>query len=187
MATKTHPSICQLKVTLTGSKPPIWRRLLVPSTVRLSDVHDVLQIAMGWTNSHLHEFIAKGERYGASDPEMDYEPGEESRVRLGQLLQKEKDSLDYEYDFGDGWRHKIVLEKILSFDKKTVLPKCVAGKRACPPEDCGGIWGYENLLKVIRDPSDPEYEETMEWLGENFDPDAFDIAEVNAVLLECFS
>jgi len=186
MAVSSLRQMYQVKVTLVGSKPPIWRRLLVPSTMRLSDFHGVLQIAMGWTDSHLHEFVAKGERYGASDAGTDYGPGEESRVKVGQVLEKEKDVMDYEYDFGDGWRHKIVLEKILPFDKKTVLPKCVAGKRACPPEDCGGIWGYERLLKVMRDPSDPEYEETLEWLGEDLDPEAFDMAEVNAVLQECF-
>jgi len=97
-------------------------------------------------------------------------------------MKKEKDVLLYEYDFGDGWEHEIILEKIIEEDEKNQIPRCIDGKQNCPPEDCGGIWGYEDLLKVIKDKKHDEYEEMMEWLGEEFDPDYFNINEVNKLL-----
>ena len=109
---------------------------------------------------------------------------DETKYKLSQLLKKEKDSLIYEYDFGDSWEHKILLEKILPDDGKTVLPVCIKGKRACPPEDCGGIWGYEELLGTISDPKHPDYEDMLEWLGGEFDPDEFDLEELNGDLAE---
>jgi len=98
------------------------------------------------------------------------------------LLKKEKDSLIYEYDFGDSWEHKIILEKILPYDASLKVPSCIKGKRACPPEDCGGIWGYQNLVEIIKDPSHPEHEEMLEWLGGEFDPEYFDMNETNRML-----
>lgn len=184
----THPlrSIYQIKVTLTGIKPPIWRTLLIPSTITLDNLHIVLQIAMGWTNSHLHQYVSGHEIYSLPDDEFDYdfEIKDESQFKVSQLLKKEKDTLQYEYDFGDGWLHKIVLEKILPFDTSTVLPRCIRGKRNCPPEDCGGVWGYNELLETLQDPSDPEYQELTEWLGEEFDPEYFNIKEINQILVE---
>jgi hypothetical protein len=114
--------------------------------------------------------------------EMEFE--DEKEYKLSQLLKKEKDSLVYEYDFGDSWEHKIVLEKMLPYDGSVKVPTCIKGKRACPPEDCGGIWGFQNFLEAIQDPSHPEHEEMLEWVGGDFDPELFDIEETNSVLIE---
>ena len=175
----------QLKVTLIDSKPPIWRRILVPSDINLGQFHAVLQASMGWTNSHLHQFIANNEFYGMEDDDdfgFDMEVNDENNYRLNQLLATEKQTIIYEYDFGDSWAHKILLEKILPFDKKTRLPACIKGKRACPPEDCGGIWGYASLIETLNDPKHPEREEMLEWLGGEFDPEAFDLEAINQKL-----
>jgi hypothetical protein len=178
----TDAMMYQIKVTLNGVRPPIWRRLLVPSSLSLADLHEVLQVAMGWTDSHLHQFVARGVLYGEPDPEFGMERIKEKRVRLDEVLRTVKDAMIYEYDFGDGWEHKIVLEKVLGGAKEDARLSCIAGARACPPEDCGGVWGYADLLKIIADPSNPEYEETLDWLGAGFDPERFDIAAVNNVL-----
>jgi len=174
--------IYQLKVTLKEVKPPVWRRLLVASNISLSHLHHALQIAMGWTDSHLHQFVHGSMCYGEPDPDLQESGQDERKFRLDQLLKKEKDWLRYEYDFGDGWEHRVVLEKVLPFEPSAVLPACVDGKRACPPEDCGGPWGYEELLQTLSDPSDPEREEMLEWIGEDFDPEEFDLEEVIEIL-----
>lgn len=172
----------QIKVTLSGIRPPVWRRLLVPSSLSLRDLHDILQVAIGWTDSHLHQFVAKGTFYGEPDPEIGMERLDETRVRLDEVLRTEKDAITYEYDFGDGWEHKIVLEKALPNPEASFAPSCIAGARACPPEDCGGVWGYANLLEIISDSSHPEHEEMLEWLSDEFDPERFDISEINSIL-----
>jgi hypothetical protein len=184
MPGKKPHTIYQLKITLEHSKPPIWRRILVPSEVSLGKFHFIIQIAMGWTNSHLHQFIRRGKMYGDAEFNDDFGPpmADENRHQLAQLLEKEKDSLTYEYDFGDGWQHKIILEKILPADETLAVPSCIKGKRACPPEDCGGIWGYADLLEIIKDPSHPEHEAMLEWLEEDFDPEHFSIEETNQAL-----
>ena len=174
--------IYQLKVTLEGSKPPIWRRVQVGETVRLGDLHAILQCVMGWTDSHLHQFIIKGEYYGAPSP-GDFEDFEEmkdeDKFNLGGIVRRAKDKFVYEYDFGDGWKHKILVEKILPREAGVTYPRCLDGKRACPPEDCGGIWGYHDMLGAVADPKHPEHEELSEWLDDGFDPEAFDLEEVN--------
>ncbi|MGA7978746.1 MAG: plasmid pRiA4b ORF-3 family protein [Chromatiaceae bacterium] len=173
----------QLKITLKGAKPPIWRRFLIESSVTLAKLHDAIQIVMGWTNAHLHQFIADGEYFGVPDPDFGLdEVLDEKKYKLNQLLMDEKDSISYEYDFGDSWTHKITLEKILPFDAKAQLPFCVKGKGACPPEDVGGIWGYYNFLEALNDPEHSEHEDYLEWMGGGFDPAAFDIEEVNKLL-----
>jgi len=138
---------------------------------------------MGWTDSHLHQFIAKGEIYSVPDEDIDDLFGmsakNENKNKLSDVLWFEKDFMMYEYDFGDGWEHKITLGKRVPFDSAIKIPSCIKGKRACPPEDCGGIWGYHDLIEIIHDKSHPEHEETMEWFGENFDPELFDLTEVN--------
>jgi len=177
------PSIYQLKVTLVGSKPPIWRRILVSGDVNLSVFHQILQDVMGWTDSHLHQFVAGGIMYSAPyddyADDLEIEFRDESKYKLSQLLKREKDSLIYEYDFGDSWEHKIVLEKILPDDGSTETPSCIKGKRACPPEDCGGIWGYANLIEIVQNPKHPEHQEMLEWLEEGFDPEYFDLDDIN--------
>ncbi len=186
MSVKNLRSIYQLKVTLKDSKPPIWRRILVPSNIDLGEFHVILQIVLGWTDSHLHQFVSGRTLYGTPFDEfgsdLDLECEDETEYRLSQLLKKEKDSMIYEYDFGDGWEHKIVLEKIFPYDSSVKVPTCVKGKRACPPEDCGGIWGYGNLLEAIKDPSHPEHREMLEWIGGDFDPEFFNIEKTNNTL-----
>lgn len=174
--------VYQLKVSLKGSKPPIWRRLLVPSAVSLAQLHRVLQLAMGWTDSHLHQFEVHGQFYRVPDPEFGKGTKNEARVRLADVLTREKDGMTYEYDFGDGWEHKIVLEKILETHETPAVPRCIGGARACPPEDCGGVWGYMELLAALRDPSHESHDEMREWLGEDFDPEHFDVGETDALL-----
>ena len=177
-------SIYQLKVTLDDSKPPIWRRVFVPENVTLYHLHEILQTVMGWTNSHLHMFTINGEIYG--DPEDD-EFGDlgtrdETRYRLNQLGLREKAKFSYEYDFGDSWEHTILVEKILAAEKDAHYPLCAAGKRACPPEDVGGVWGYDDFLKAIADSNHAEHDEFLEWIGDDFDPEAFDLEATNKSL-----
>jgi hypothetical protein len=181
MSVKQLREIYQIKISLIGAKPPIWRTVLVDSHVTLDELHEIIQLSMGWSDSHLHQFIANEKSYGFIDEDLDldFEMKDESQFKLSQLLTNEKDSLIYEYDFGDSWEHQVLLEKILPFDTKISLPVCIKGKRACPPEDCGGIWGYEELLEVISNPKNPEYEEMLEWLDEDFDPEAFVLEDVN--------
>ena len=170
----------QIKVTLKGIKPPIWRRLLVPSSLNLYDFHFVLQVVMGWTNSHLHAFVCHGIIYSLPEPDADYAV-DETKVKLSSLLKKTGDKLRYDYDFGDNWEHDVVLEKILPYTHEQSLPVCLKGKRACPPEDCGGIWGYKELLQIISNPQHEDYEELMEWLQVEFDPEYVDIDEINNI------
>lgn len=178
----------QLKVTLLEIRPPIWRRLLVPAKLRLSQFHTVLQRAFGWTNSHLHAFQIKDDSYEAFYPESWSEdlpgPGQrydEKKFHLSDLIHAKGDWLTYEYDFGDSWRHKVVVEKVLP-DAPSKTITCLAGARAGPPEDCGGISGYYHLLEAMDDPKHPEHEELINWLGESFDPEAFSIENVNFLL-----
>jgi len=182
MAKSTEFRIYQVKVTLQGVKPPVWRRLLIPSSIFLRKLHDVLQAALGWTDTHLHLFDVGGQTYGVPDPDFADDMRSDAKVRLDQVLLREKDAMFYDYDFGDGWRHKIVLEKIVDPTPGTRAPLCIAGARACPPEDCGGVWGYANLLEVIANASHPEHEDMLEWLGDEFDPAHFEVEEVNAIL-----
>lgn len=173
----------QLKISLDNVKPLIWRRFLVKSDIKLPDLHKVIQTVMGWTNSHLHQFIIGGKFYSEPDEESFTEYVDYRKTRLNQVLTGEKQSIKYEYDFGDGWEHKIVLEKVLS-EHAGRYPVCLDGKRNRPPEDCGGPSGYEDLLKVISNPEDEEYDEMMEWLGPGFDPEYIDIKEINKMLRE---
>lgn len=177
-------SVYQLKVTLNGSKPPIWRRVLVSENITLDSLHEILQIVMGWENYHLHMFTLDGQIYG--DPEDD-EYGDlgtqnETRYRLNQLSLREKSKFSYEYDFGDSWDHTLLVEKILAPEKGAQYPVCIKGKRACPPEDVGGVWGYEEFLEAIADPENEEHDEYLEWIGGEFDPEAFDLDEINEAL-----
>lgn len=184
------PAVYRIKVTLKRIRPPIWRRLLVPSDLTLARLHDVIQIAMGWRNVHLHEFTAGGRVIGEPGPGLGGPLGppapREETVTLGELLRKEKDKIGYEYDFGDSWEHEIRLEKILPPDPDLRHPVCLKGRRACPPEDCGGPWGYADLLEALADPEHPEHETLTEWLPAGWDPERFDLEEINEKLKEAF-
>ena len=172
-------SVHQLKVTLQGIRPPIWRRLRVPSDATLAALHGVLQAAMGWEDSHLHRFRVGGATYGDRSILGEVVDRSERTARLAQVAPHPKDRLRYEYDFGDSWEHDIVVEAVLPPEPGARYPVCVAGKRACPPEDCGGAWGYGELLEAVGDPGHPAHAELVAWLGGPFDPEAFDLAEAN--------
>jgi hypothetical protein len=174
--------VYQLKVTLKGSKPPIWRRLLVAGNTNLRKLHDILQTTMGWDGAHLHQFIVGGEYYGVPDPEYLEDLHDEKKCKLNQIVADEKSKFHYEYDFGDSWVHEIVVERILPPEPGKYYPVCITGKRSCPPEDVGGIWGYADFLETLKNPEDPDYEELLEWVGEDFDPEAFDLAGINRAL-----
>ncbi|OGQ71207.1 MAG: hypothetical protein A2W73_08795 [Deltaproteobacteria bacterium RIFCSPLOWO2_12_55_13] len=174
--------IYQLKITLKESRPPIWRRFQVRSDVTLAKLHRIIQEVMGWFDGHLHQFIVGRIYYGVPDPDDLSETRDERKVRLDQILSVPGRKIVYEYDFGDGWEHEIVLEKILSPDPKTRYPRCLDGARACPPEDCGGIYGYADFLEAIRNPEHEEHEEMLEWIGGEFDPEEFDLEAVNQSL-----
>jgi len=177
-------TVFQIKVTLIGSKPPVWRRFLVADTNTLSQLHNILQIVMGWTDSHLHMFTIDKQIYG--DPEGDVygelKTKDEGRFRLKQLVPGEGFSFRYEYDFGDGWLHDLVVEKILPAEKDVRYPVCVAGENACPPDDVGGIGWYANFLRAMANPRHPEHDQYRRWIGGTFDPQRFDLEVVNAGL-----
>lgn len=176
--------IYQLKVTLEGSKPPIWRRLLVRGDTTLAGLHSIIQAAFGWWNCHLHQFIISGLYFGEPNPEFDdYEEiRDEAEIKLRQITGREGFKFRYEYDFGDDWLHQVLVEKILPVEPGQAYPVCVKGRRACPPEDVGGIWGYYQFLQAIADPEHEEHEEYLEWVGGEFDPEAFDLESVNQAL-----
>jgi hypothetical protein len=169
-----------LKVTLLGSDPPVWRRLRVPGDVTLARLHRILQIAMGWEDDLLHQFETKGSYYSDPRCSLDYVK-DESRVTLNRLLTRSRMKLVYEYDFGDSWIHEVRLEKTEA-GRGDARAVCLDGERACPPEDSGGLGGYEHLAGVLSNPEHPEHDELAEWCGEGFDPEAFDLEAVNRAL-----
>ncbi len=179
---KKKGGIYQLKVTLKGSKPPIWRRIQVPADTKLSQLHWMLQDVMGWMNSHMHQFRVGQTYYGEPSPDYDFEVEDERKITLSQAAPGAKKKIVYDYDFGDDWEHEILVEKVLEPEPGVRYPICIAGKRACPPEDCGGVWGYAEFLEAIRDPKHPEHEDMLEWVGGAFDAEEFDLDFINEEL-----
>jgi len=181
---KNFNHVYQFKITLRGIRPPIWRRIQVPETYTFWDLHMAIQNVMGWLNYHIHEFEivdpASGSMVNIGIPDDMFGTGVLPgwKKKIADYFSMENPKANYTYDFGDNWEHKIQLEKILPREKGVNYPICVKGKRACPPEDCGGVWGYAELLEAIKDPSHESHEELLEWLGENFDPEHFDVNEV---------
>ena len=176
--------VFELEIWLVDIEPRIWRRFVVPANIKLPSLHDVIQDVMGWTNSHLHAFEVEDCRY--TDPYPDFDTGEdtldESKAKLTDLVLRPKDRFAYEYDFGDGWNHVVEVASVSSPEKGVKYPLCLAGERACPPEDCGGPWSYDDFLEAIQDPDNDEHEEMLEWVGSSFDPESFDVQEVNRLL-----
>jgi hypothetical protein len=171
----------QLRIELRGVKPLVWRRILVPETVTLAKLHVILQWAMGWTNSHLHEYEIARQRYGL--PNDDW-PGakpltDERRVRLKPLIESGLRRFAYQYDFGDSWEHVIKVEDLVAPKSGAPPIVCLAGANACPPEDVGGYPGYAEFLEVLADPAHEEHAHMLSWAGRTFDPKTFDLAEIN--------
>ena len=185
---KKASGLYQLEIVLDGTKPPVWRRLLVRGDASLGLLHAVFQVAMGWTNSHLHHFFIGRERY--TDLTTIEEPNfgpfsdhDEAKTILAEAVPREKTRFLYEYDFGDSWEHLVTVERIIWRDEPFEgIAQCLEGSRACPPDDCGGIGGYADLLKIIKNPKHKEYKAMMEWLGRKFDPEAFDVGKINTYL-----
>ncbi len=186
-------NILQIKIDLKDSKPNITRTVLVADNMTFADLHNLIQSAMGWYDSHLHQFSIGDNLWNggiaiSTKPELDFfdDPFDSSldgsEIKLSEYL-KEGTKLSYEYDFGDGWQHKLSVQKVLTPDPKIKYPTCIKGKNACPPEDCGGIWGYYGLLEAINNPKHEDYGDMREWLGlekgETFDPTYFDLEETN--------
>lgn len=183
MAPRKQPqSVYQLKITLRDVRPPIWRRVQVQGDVTLSHLHWVIQLSMGWTNSHLHSFLIHAQEYGIPMPEMGFaelEPEDERSVKLSSFIPGEKFKFSYLYDFGDSWEHEVLVEKVLSAEANADYPRCIKAKRACPPEDCGGTWGYQEFVEVIQDAEHPEHQAMLEWVGGYFDPEDTEFDEIN--------
>ncbi len=178
--------VYQLRIDLKGAKPPIWRRILIDASGTLYDLHCAIQGAFGWYNGHLHGFYKGRTFFGIPDDEFtSHEAVDEQKTLIANVLGYEGDVLDYEYDFGDGWEHRIKLEKILAEAPTKTLPVCIKGKNARPPEDVGGLWGYYDFLEAINDPEHPDHAEMAEWIGdESYDPTWFDIKETNEMMTE---
>ena len=176
--------VFQFKITLLDLTPPVWRQIQVPSSYSFWDLHVAIQDAMGWTDTHLHFFevldasLGEWVEFGIPDRGDDTGllPGWDYMIR--DYLSSEGASVIYEYDFGDSWRHAVTLEAILPTDQKRRYPICLGGARRCPPEDCGGVWGYKDFLEAITNPSHEEHADMLEWIGGSFDPEDFDPARV---------
>lgn len=199
------PKILQLKITLSNINPPVWRRILIPDNFTFWQFHSAIQDVFIWSNGHLHRFYVGRiwdlysdkieipnpyeEEEDSWSPDFDHpsipKHGKkylETITLLSQFLQKPKDKVGYVYDYGDDWQHRILLEKVLEYDPKQKYPQIIAGKRACPPEDCGGPWGYKNLIEILTNPKHKEHQDTVDWLyldsAYDFDPEVFDLAEI---------
>jgi hypothetical protein len=177
-------TVHRLKITLRGSKPPIWRRLEVPSGTTLQRLHAVIQAAFGWEDCHMWVFESESGAYGVPDPELGHRNA--ASTKLSTVAPRPGDRLRYTYDFGDDWEHDLIVEEVLAADPGTSHPRCVTGRRARPPEDCGGIWGYEGMLDVLADPTHAEHADLLRWLGldspAEFDPARFDLDAANRAL-----
>ena len=182
MAKTKEPSlIYRLKITLRDVKPPVWRRVELKDC-SLRRLHEIIQTCMGWSDSHLHSFQIGGEEYGEPDPMGELEFHNEGKMKLSQVAAQGYKKFSYTYDFGDNWEHTIQLEKTAAPEPGVHYPRCTDGKRACPPEDCGGPWGYQDFLEAIQKPGHPEHEDMLEWIGGEFDPEKFDLEAVNQEL-----
>ncbi len=156
----------------------MWRRIQVEDC-SLAELHYIIQVCMGWSNSHFYAFELDGEEYGDPETAGDDEIGDADTMKLSEIASEGPTKFTYQYDFGDDWEHVVKIEKTVPPEPKAKYPRCIAGERACPPEDCGGDYGYYNLLEAIQDPDHEEHEELLEWVGGKFDPEAFDVDGVN--------
>lgn len=174
--------VVQIKIKLRGvSKPPVWRRLLVRADTRLDRLHEMILAAFGWQGYHMHVFTSGSDDFGEHDPALGFI--DERQVSLDQLIGGVGDRLGYTYDFGDDWEHELVVEEFHDADPEVHYPDLVAAKGACPPEDCGGPWGYAELKEILADPTHERHQEMLDWLGLE-DAAAFDPREVKTDEIE---
>jgi hypothetical protein len=172
-------TVHELRITLLDVSPPVWRHIRVPSALPLSTLHAIVQIAVGWEDRHLHEWRVGDVTYGLSDEENWGEDlADESAAILADVAPADA-MVHYDYDFGDGWEHLVEVVTIEPYNADVPPLVCLAGARTCPPEDCGGPFGYEHLLDALRDRDDAEHEATVEWVGDSFSPEEFDVTSVN--------
>ncbi len=183
MAKAKAKHVYQLKITLADIKPPVWRRIEVEDCTLLK-LHKIIQVSMGWGNCHMWLFDIDGEEYGddVMDASCESEFLSARKAKLSQFVQSGVKKFQYTYDMGDNWEHVVQIEKMLDAAPQVEYPRCVKGSRACPPEDCGGVWGYGDFLKAIQNLEHESHEEMLEWVGGEFDPEAFDIDAVNKQL-----
>lgn len=174
----------QLKISLNGSKPSIWRRILVGGKTPLDELERVIKTSMGWAGGHMHDFCFDGIYYGSPENQDELGFEDETEVTLQDLITKSKSSFTYTYDFGDNWLHKITVEDIMDADPECAYPVCIKGAGACPPDDCGGILGYYRMLEALRDPKHPEHRSIRNWVGYEFDPAEFSLNWINKQLQE---
>ena len=173
--------VYQLHIQLNNIYPAIWRRIVIPSYVRLDDLHRILQTVFGWANSHLHQFDTGSEAYAPLEFEIE-DTKNSRKVQVEEILKHEGSTIQYEYDFGDGWVHTLALEKIFQFDGEVFVSQCIAGERSGPPEDCGGVFGFQQMLEILKNPKHEKYLEYKAWVGRNFNPEKFDLNKVNKLL-----
>lgn len=186
---KPPASIHELEISLCEIEPRIWRRCAVRSNCTLAKLHDIIQVVMGWMDSHLHQFVTDDETHYAplspyGDPDWDERVSNSAKARVQGILPAKGAQLIYEYDFGDGWEHVIEVVDIRPPEPGMKYPRCLAGERACPPEDCGGPYSYPDFLAALANPKHPEHKELTEWIGGAFDAEAFDVDAVNTLLAE---
>lgn len=174
------PKIYQLKISLTGTSPLVWRRIQIPGTFSLSELHTIIQLSMGWSGFHLHGFAINGTHFGPRNRDEDTADLEGEEWKPIQTLGPVGSAFRYTYDFGDNWEHDIVVEEILDPTPDKKYPLCLGGEGACPPEDCGGPEAYDRLLKILANRLHPEREEMRAWVGRDFEPTSFDLTSVNA-------
>ncbi len=175
-------SIYQIKMTLKDIEPLIWRRFQINGNINLFQLHKIIQTIMGWENAHLHQFLIHDKKYshhGYEPEEFRKETLNEGKFKLNGLITKENTSFIYEYDFGDDWKHELVVENILKDQEQLPHPICLAGENACPPEDCGGPWGYQDFIEAFQDSKHERHKECREWVGNDFDPEALDADRIN--------
>jgi hypothetical protein len=175
---KASGDVYQLKITLADIRPPIWRRVQVRDCT-LDMLHHIIQVCFGWEDYHLHAFEICGEQYGDPEQMQDLDATPERKMSLSRFAASRKRKFTYTYDFGDTWKHVIQIEKTLAAEPGVKYPRCIAGERAGPPEDCGGPWGYADFVDAVADPNHPRHEERREWVGDEFDPEAFDPEKIN--------
>jgi hypothetical protein len=178
--------LLDLKIVLLDVEPSVWRKVLLSPDLTLAKLHRVIQVAMGWEDTHFYRFHAAGNAY--SDPRfgLEDESLDARKIRLAELFRLRGDMISYEYDFGDGWRHEIHCEEFVESDRKAPYATCIAGDRACPPEDCGGPLGYHELLEALQDEKHPGHTDAYDWVGSRFRPEVFSVDYANAELVRLF-